>query len=150
MHGYSHMSIDWDSKFQSVGLTEDDCKGILQTIESGQDAHRLSSLLYMYGYSCKPHLTIIRICDKYIKNPVPGLTAVCLKVLADYWSMWNNYNNEIEGYLNIELFDVWYDEVIFSVNFVIDNANNFSFPDRWISKAKAIKDDPFLSRQGLI
>lgn len=143
------MSVDWNEKFESVGLEERDCPGLLDEIERTEDEWQLASLLYIYGYSCRPNLAVTTICDRYIKDPVPGITAVCLRVVADYWSMWPNYLREIGSYLDLDRYDEWYDEVIFAFGFVSRNRAH-DFPQEWRDKVAYIKNDPRARALGLI
>jgi hypothetical protein len=143
------MQLNWESKFQNVGLTAEDCPHLLKDIEEAEDDWVRASLIYMYGYSCLPNLKIVSICDRYIVSPIPGVTAVCMRVLIDYWGMWQNYVNELEKYLNLDIFDKWYDEVIFAVGYVSRRGDGM-LPKTLLSKLTDINNDPRAKKLGLL
>jgi hypothetical protein len=138
------MSIDFEKKFRTSELDTSDCLLLLQQIEENNSPGKLLSLIYIYGRSCKEHPSIVKLCNNYIENPVPGLTAVCMKVLIDYWGYWQDNFQVLERYLDMDVFDEWYDEVIFSVSYISRN-RGMPFPESVLNKFMDIKDDPELS-----
>lgn len=84
------------------------------------EASSLQSAFYLYGMNFEKDQEIVDRASHFIREePLPGLTATCLKVVADFWSMHDNYRNELEKYLDYELYDVWYDELTVCVSFFL-------------------------------
>jgi hypothetical protein len=40
-----------------------------------------------------------------------------MRTALDYWDLWEQYAEVLAGYLNIDLYDEWYDEVLFACRF---------------------------------
>jgi hypothetical protein len=84
------------------------------------DMFSLQSAIYLYGVNFKENDLVIKRADYFItSDPMPGLTATCLKVLADFWNMSSTYQNELEKYLDYHCYEDWYDEVAVSVSFFL-------------------------------
>lgn len=138
------MSIDYRMKFRLHGpLDKDDEPRIRREIVESRDGSKLLSLIYIYGRSFGENEKILGVCDNLIRNPVPGLTAVCMKVLIDYWNKWEIYTHTLEHFLDMSIFEDWYDEVIFAVSYVNRN-RNLPFPPALLDRFSAIKDHPAL------
>lgn len=137
------MLIDLEQKFRTQGLDESDCASLLCQIQTTDDYSKLLSLIYIFGRTCRETVAVADICRFYIANPEPGLTAVCLKVLVDYWGKWEENCAALETYLDMAVFEDWYDEVIFAASYVHRN-QNLPFPATIFDRFRAIKDDPAL------
>lgn len=141
MYRNKNMSIKWEDKFQTSDFTASDCHKLAdEIVEAKDDEDRLLSLIYMFGYSCDEDRRVVSICENYIRNPVPGLTAICLKVMCDYWNHADKLVMEIANYLDLDLFESWYDEVIFSESFVRKSSKN-EFPSWVMEKYKCLRKD---------
>lgn len=93
---------------------------ILEKINHSSDQFLLSELIYEYAYNYKSCDELHDTLEKYATTPVPGLTAVILKVALDICCM-GEFENFILHYLDYEMMDIWYDEVIFSSSYVMRN-----------------------------
>lgn len=134
------MPVGFVKKFRSVGLDEADEPEVRQAILETRDGGKLLSYLYIYGYSFNENKEVLKICDYYLGHHVPGLTAVCMRVTIDYWNMVEEYYDILEKFLNADLFEEWYDEIIFAVSFV-NRRINIDFPAQILDKFnEAIKN----------
>jgi hypothetical protein len=115
------MPGELEKKFRNRGLDPEDEPRLRNEILNTKDPAKLLSYIYIYGRSFDEQNQIVRICEHYISKPVPGLTANCMRVVIDYWGRHNQYYHMIEFYLDVDLLDEWYDEIIFSVSFVNRN-----------------------------
>lgn len=140
------MPIDFEKKFRSRGLEAADESDLREAILATKDTSRLLSFLYMYGYSYKEDLEVLKICDTYICNPVPGLTAVCMKVAIDYWGRWKSYAYELAAFLDFSKYDLWYDEVIFSSSYVARNTD-IQFPPYVVGRFKDLVSNPDAAKE---
>lgn len=88
----------------------------------------LASLLYIWGYSFGEEAEVKALCVKYLEEPSPHLTSVCLKLVCDWWGHWREYEQELARYLDPDLFEGhdWYDEVIVAFSFVSRNPYGWS------------------------
>ena len=109
---------DLEDKFRSRGLGPEDRQPLLLCIKTEQDPIRLGSLLYLWGRTFPEEATVRAVCVRYLKQPIPGVTATCLKVLCDFWGLWRDYEEELARYLDPDIYDEWYDEVIVAFSFV--------------------------------
>jgi hypothetical protein len=99
-------------------MTNSDCDELKAIILSVADESTLESAIYIYGRSCRLDRDVLEICRRYlVDQPVPGLTAVCMRTALDYWGLWEEYPEVLNAYLNIDLYDEWYDEVLFACRF---------------------------------
>lgn len=136
------MSIKYlESKFHSGGLEKKDCAIILAEIRAAHKYSDMMSLIYMFGYLCDENAEVMQLCDNLICNPVPGLTAVCMRVAIDYWNNWEKYENILKYYLDLSIYEEWYDEVIFTVSFIRRN-ENLPFSKETIDKLARLIADP--------
>ncbi len=109
---------DLEDKFRSRGLELADREPLLVCIQTEQDPIKLASFLYMWGYTFPEQPTVRAACVGYLKKPIPGVTATCLKVLCDFWGQWKHYEEELACYLDPDIYSDWYDEVIVAFSFV--------------------------------
>lgn len=116
---YSHMSLsDIEKRFRSGLMTQSDCHALKRIIVAGDHESVLESAIYIYGRSCSFDQDVLDVCERYLSDkPVPGLTAVCMRTVLDYWNLWERYPQALAGYLNIDIYDEWYDEVLFACRF---------------------------------
>jgi hypothetical protein len=96
----------------------------------------------MYGRSFAENEDVLDKCQKFLMNPVPGLTAVCMMVTIDYWNKYGNYYEVMGGFLDIARFDTWYDEIIFTAGFINRNKENIRFPTSLLDKFEKMTSDP--------
>jgi hypothetical protein len=66
-----------------------------------------------------------------------------MKVIVDYWGKWEENISALELYLDMSIFEDWYDEVIFAASYVNRN-QDLPLPSAIFRKFRAIKDDPEL------
>lgn len=113
------MSIsDIEERFRSGSITKSDCDVLKGIIVATDDESTLESAIYVYGRSCSFDRDVLEVCKRYlVDHPVPGLTAVCMRTALDYWNLWEQYPEVLAAYLNIDLYDEWYDEVLFACRF---------------------------------
>jgi hypothetical protein len=113
------MSIaDIEERFRSGSITKSDCEALKRIIVASDDESTLESAIYIYGRSCSFDRDVLEVCKRYlVDQPVPGLTAVCMRTALDDWDLWEQYPEVLTGYLNIDLYDEWYDEVLFACRF---------------------------------
>lgn len=112
------MLADIEERFRSGSITKSDCDALKGIIVASDDESTLESAIYIYGRSCGFDQDVLEICKRYlVAQPVPGLTAVCMRTALDYWGLWEQYPEVLIGYLNIDLYDEWYDEVLFACRF---------------------------------
>ena len=119
-------SLGLEEKFRSKGLDPED-EPILRNeiIKNNDNPSKLLSFVYIYGYSFAENSDILDICGFYIRHPIPGLTAICMRVAIDYWRK-EKYFSSLEKYLDRDLLDSeWYDEVIFTIGFISRNSELF-------------------------
>lgn len=142
------MSIErLEAKFREIGLDQSDCSILLAEINFTEDYRKLLSLIYMFGYSFDAHPDILKVCDRYIKAPVPGLTAVCMRVTIDYWGGWQSYIGALKRFLDISIYDEWYDEVVFSASYVNRN-QKLPFPIEILERFEELLRHPRASDLG--
>ena len=79
---------------------------------------KLSSLLYMWGRTFPEEPSVRAVCRRHIEVPSPGLTATCLKLVCDFWDGWEENEQHLAHYLDPEIYDDWYDEVVVAYSFV--------------------------------
>jgi hypothetical protein len=109
---------DLEDKFRSRGLEPEDREPLLLSIKTELDPTRLASALYIWGYTFPEEPTVRAACISYLKQPIPGVTHICLKVLCDFWGQWQRYEEELARYLDPDIYSDWYDEVIVAFSFV--------------------------------
>jgi hypothetical protein len=134
-------SIDYEKKFRDSGLVSADEQGLFNKIICSKDAGELLSLIYIYGRSFPKKEKIADLCEYYLGHPIPGLTAVCMRVLIEYWGELEGNINIISKYLDTNLYDIWYDEVIFSVSFVGRHLENPNFDEKIKARYFEVKAD---------
>jgi hypothetical protein len=117
-----------EAKHRSVGLSVEDRGPLLECIRATSAPMELASLLYIWGYSFEEDAEVKALCIKYIDEPSPLLTSVCLKLVCDWWGHWREYEQELARYLDPDLFEGhdWYDEVIVAYSFVSRNPYGWS------------------------
>jgi hypothetical protein len=77
----------------------------------------LERLIYAYSYNFEFDSDIFAIIKKYIcETPVPGLSAVCLKSAIRHWHRIEDIKHCVLSFLHPDLWDDFYDEIIFLVN----------------------------------
>ncbi len=107
-----------ESKHRTTGLDENDCALLKEFIVKAQEVSELASALEMYGYWCKFDSTVAHVCKRHIqKTPSPGLTATCLRLVCYYWGMWQLYQGDLIRYLDANIYDDWYNEIVFSIRY---------------------------------
>jgi len=113
--------IDIETRYRTgTALSEADKALLEDLIVSSRDEFSVQSALYIYGASFGPQNEVTKRADQFIRHTrVPGLTATCLKVLADFWSFHEMYRDELEKFLDYDLYEEWYDEVTMSVSFYL-------------------------------
>lgn len=110
-------------KFRLSGLTTEDRAPLFRLITTTEDQEALASLVYIFGRSFPKDDKVAAVCGRFLKDYVPGLTASCMKTLIDFWGLWDSNQSAIAHFLDVDLYELWYDEVIFSANFVSRNRN---------------------------
>jgi hypothetical protein len=144
------MPVDFETKFRESKLDTDDCRPLRSLIlENHENFEKLISLIYIFGYSCPEDKEVLHLCDRYMNHPIPGLTAVCMRVAIDYWGHWMDYIHVINNFLDTSIFDVWYDEVLFSASFV-KNHDELALPFEIKRKLAALMSDPRAKRLGIV
>jgi len=107
-----------EDKFRLHGLTPGDRQALLLCIKAERDPTRLASALYIWGYTFPEEPSVRAACVRYQKQPIPGVTQICLKVLCDFWDQWQHYEEELARYLDPDICSEWYDEVVVAFSFV--------------------------------
>lgn len=139
------MSMNFDKIFQERKLTESECAQLSKAVIDCDDYQRLLSWVYILGYSCPPNENTVRKLDGLVKHPMPGLTAIAMRVLMDFWGMRQQYLEYLDYFLDPEKFEEWDEEVVFSFNFV-DRNLHLEWPSGILEKHREIKaDESFLS-----
>ena len=112
------MLVDIENRFRAGEIGKSDCDALKSIIVSSDDESTLESALYIFGRSCRFDPKIMAVCKRYfLEQPVPGLTAVCMRITFDCWGLWEPYQEVLARYLDVELYDEWYDEVLFACRF---------------------------------
>src|SRR5688572_11859486 len=112
------MLVDIEKRFRAGKIGKPDCDTLKNIIVGSDDESTLESAIYIFGRSCKFDPEVLIVCEKhFLEQPVPGLTAVCMRVTCDYWELWETYRDALARYLDIGLYDEWYDEVYFACRF---------------------------------
>jgi len=142
------MSVDIERKFKLQGLGQEDEPMLFENIKTTRSGTELLSFIYIYGKSFPENDTISSICDHYIKNPIPGLTAVCMQVMIDFWNHSKKYLDIIEKFLDPDLIEEWYDEIIFSVSYVSNNKS--ILPDKIRNRFDLISRDSTIIELGIL
>lgn len=116
------------AKYRSKGLADVDREPLSACIRRTCDPMQLASLLYIWGRSFGEEAEIKALCLKYIEEPSPLLTSVCLKIVCDWWGYGREYEAELARYLDPDLFEdsEWYDEVVVAFSFVARNPYGWS------------------------
>lgn len=135
------MSVRFEEKFRSKGLDSTDEPEVRRNILETSNETKLLSYIYIYGRSFPEHAAVLGICDYYMREPIPGLTAVCMRVTIDYWNRYSEYLDILEYYLNISLYEEWYDEIIFAVSF-INTRKDLQFSPNIAAKFQSIIKEP--------
>jgi hypothetical protein len=107
-----------NEKYLSKGLGPEDRQPLLDCIKAERDPLKLAGLLTMWGYDFTEEPEVLEICIRHIKQPSPMLTAMCLKLVCDYWGYWREHEEQLARYLDPDIYDDWYDEVIVAYSFV--------------------------------
>jgi hypothetical protein len=112
------LSFSIENKFRSgAKLDESDRDALKDAIIRSSSCHEMQSFLYIYGISFPIDNDISRKASFYIRDQrIPGLTSVCLKVLTDFWDQ-SQYIEDMAFFLDYDLYEDWYDEVIVSLSF---------------------------------
>lgn len=112
------MLVDIENRFRSGEIGKADCDALKSIIIGSEDESKLESAIYIFGRSCELDPEVLAVCKKYfLEQPVPGLTAVCMRTTFDYWGLWRPHQDVLASYLDIDLYDSWYDEVLFACRF---------------------------------
>jgi hypothetical protein len=112
------MLADIERRFRSRGIDGSDCAELKSIILSSDNESALESAIFIFGRSCPFDVDVLEVCKKYfLEQPVPGLTAVCMRTALDFWGLWKQYPGVLSGYLKVELYGEWYDEVLFASAF---------------------------------
>lgn len=112
------MPVAIEIRFRAGKIGKSDCDALKSIIVGSDDESTLESAIYIFGRSCKFDPDVLTVCEKhFLEQPVPGLTAVCMRVACDYWGLWEPYQDTLARYLDIGLYDEWYDEVSFACRF---------------------------------
>lgn len=143
------MSIDWLAKFEQMGIHEADCPLLFRDIENANDLNAVGVLIYIFGYSCDKDQRILPICDRHIRSPVPGLTAICMRVAIEYWGLLEKYMDVLAKYLDMDLFEEWYDEVIFAAGYV-SRLDPTKITPQLADRFQRFTSDPRAKREGLL
>ena len=117
---------DLEDKFRSLWLEADDREPLLLCIMTEHDPLRLASALYIWGCTFPEEPAVRAACVRHLKQPFPGLTAICLKVLCDFWGQWQHYEEELSRYLDPDIYGDWYDEVIVAFSFISRHPHGWS------------------------
>jgi|GEM_PF-3536206 hypothetical protein len=105
-------------RFMAGEIGKADCDALREIIVSSDDESTLESAIYIFGRSCGCDARVLDVCRRYfLEQPVPGLTAVCMRTAFDYWGLWESHRDVLARYLDVERYDEWYDEVIFACRF---------------------------------
>jgi hypothetical protein len=101
-------------------LSEYDKSTLERTIASLNDYIELQSAIYIYGSNFGPSQSVCDRAKRFVLlEPVPGLTATCIKVVADFWNSPQDYIEVMNDYVDYDKYDEWYDEVIVSTSFLL-------------------------------
>lgn len=119
------MSLDIEERFRSgSALSDTDRVRIEGIISNSSDASQLESLIYIYCRSFRKNDSVLKVMDHYIfESPIPGLTCICLKAATIFWNVKQKYLREMEHYVDYQLYETWYDEVVFCANFFRDETD---------------------------
>jgi hypothetical protein len=80
------MLAEIEKRFRSGLITKSDCDALKGIIVTSDDESTLESAIYIYGRSCSFDEDILKLCKRYlVDQPVPGLTAACMRTALDYW-----------------------------------------------------------------
>jgi hypothetical protein len=102
-------------------LSESDKAELRLIILTNRNLFELQSAIYIYGSSFPLDSAIVSKAEQFIHHPAAGLTAVCLKVLADLWGLHAEYADYLQAYLDYNAYDEWSDETIVSLSFYLRN-----------------------------
>lgn len=112
------MLADIENRFRSGEIGKSDCDALKRIIIGSDDESKLESAIYIFGRSCGFDPEVLAVCKKhFLEQPVPGLTAVCMRTTFDYWGLWEPHRDVLARYLDISFYDSWYDEVLFACRF---------------------------------
>jgi hypothetical protein len=118
------MLAEIEKRFRSGKIRNGDCDLLKKIIATSDDESALESAIYIFGRSCNYDPGVLVVCHKYLdEQPIPGLTAVCMRVACDYWNLWEIYKETISRYLDLDLYEEWYDEVLFVCGFCLKLTN---------------------------
>ena len=102
-------------------VSTDRCEGLSKIILGEHDIGTLEEAIVAYGRSCYVNDAIKQVCDRNIfEREVPGLTAACLRALERSGRLDDAYFNIIKSFIDIDRYDEWYDETVFSLGFYYD------------------------------
>ena len=150
VHRIQVMQVNWRIRFEQSQIDKQDCPRLLNDIEKAADNEwKFAELVYYYGYTCPQHPKVVALCETYLKKPIPGVTATCLKVLVDYWCLWERYVVALAAYLDSDKYDEWCDEVIFSANWVSRNLD-LPLPSALTDRLMVLKTDPRVRALGFL
>jgi hypothetical protein len=135
-------TVDFEYKFRNQGLDNKDEVEVRKKILTSQDSGLLLSYIYIYGRSFPQNVDILNKCNHFIVNQIPGLTAVCMTVLIDYWNKYEAYYDVMYKFLDLNLFDTWYDEIIFTVSFIDRRKEDLLFPKNLLDRFEKTISDP--------
>jgi len=107
-----------EAKYFGNGLGPEDREPLLDHIRAEADPIKLAGLLQMWGYEFGEEPELKALCLRHIERPTPHLTATCLKLVCDRWGNGRDYEEELARYLDPNIYDDWYDEVIIAYSYV--------------------------------
>jgi hypothetical protein len=101
-------------------LNNNDKLLLKNVIVSSGDIDDLSNSIYIYSYSFEIDKDVVDICRNFIiKNMTPGLSSICFKAVVRYWCIYEcDIINSMKSYLIVDLWDEFYDEILFIVHFL--------------------------------
>lgn len=112
------MLVEIENRFRTGDIRKSDCDALRSIIIGSKDESELESAIYIFGRSCSFDSEVYAVCKRYfLEQPVPGLTAVCMRITFDYWGLWEPHREVLTKFLNISLYSEWYDEVLFACRF---------------------------------
>lgn len=135
-----------EERFQSIGITPSDCEFLSRLIVQSDEYGELMPAIHMFGYSCEMNNEVLKVCDHFMKDEMtPGLTAVCMKISIEHWCLWSQYMDVIEKFVDLSIYEEWYDEVIFAISFVNRN-RDIQFTREIEARLQAAVNHPRIKR----
>jgi hypothetical protein len=118
VYRHSVMLTEIERRFRGGQIRSSDCEALKTLIINSGDESNLESAIYIFGRSCPFDTHVLDVCLLHIlERPKPGLTAACMRTAFDYWGRWDANRDVLAGYIDMNRYDDWYDEVIFASRF---------------------------------